>query len=128
MTHGTPTANAPVPKHSIGIIPNPDRVRVVFCGHIIADTTRALELSETHHPPVQYIPRGDVDMTALQSTTHATHCPHKGGASYFSIVVAEHTSENAVWSYERPLAAVESIAGHLAFYAAKVDEIEIIPA
>jgi uncharacterized protein (DUF427 family) len=31
---------------------------------------------------------------------------------------------DAVWSYEKPFAAVRDIGGHLAFYPDKVDAIE----
>ena len=73
-----------------------------------------------------YIPRADVDMSLLESTDHLTHCPYKGDASYFSIPVGGARSANAVWSYERPHAAVAVIRDHLAFYPDRVDEIRAI--
>ena len=78
----------------------------------------------TGTPPVQYIPRHDVAMRYLARTTHRTHCPYKGDASYWTIVVGQRKSENAVWSYETPLPGMEAIAGHLAFYEDRVDAIE----
>lgn len=36
-------------------------------------------------------------MTALQPSAHRSHCPYKGDASYFSIVVDGKKAENAVW-------------------------------
>ena len=76
----------PGPDHPITIARNANRVRVIFAGKVIADTTRALTLHEASYPPVQYIPRADVDMSLLTPTAHASHCPYKGDASYFSIV------------------------------------------
>ncbi|MGE4218044.1 MAG: DUF427 domain-containing protein [Alphaproteobacteria bacterium] len=118
----------PGPDHPIAIAPNPARVVVTVAGRIIADTRAALTLREAAYPPVQYIPRADVDMTRLQRTAHATHCPYKGDCSYFSIAEGGPKSENAVWSYEAPYAAVAPIAGHLAFYPSRVDAIEERPA
>jgi uncharacterized protein (DUF427 family) len=109
--------------HPISIASNPKRVVVSFNGQTIADTRRALTLLEASYPPVQYVPRADVDMAALKRTSHKTHCPYKGDAGYYSIEVDGRTAENAVWSYEEPFAAVKEIEGHLAFYPDRVDAI-----
>jgi uncharacterized protein (DUF427 family) len=114
----------PGPDHPIDIAPNPKRVRVLFAGHVVADTTRALTLKETTYQPVQYIPREDVDMALLTRTEHASHCPYKGDASYYSVTVGERTAVNAVWSYERPFPAMAEIAGRVAFYRNRIDAIE----
>jgi uncharacterized protein (DUF427 family) len=116
----------PGPDHPITIQQNPKRVRVTVNGRTIADTNRALTLREATLPPVQYIPREDVDMTTLQRTAHTTHCPYKGDASYFSILVENKSVENAVWSYESPYPAVAEIKDHVAFYPDRVDEVEEI--
>jgi len=114
--------------HPITISPNPQRVRVLFSGRVVADTTRALTLKEASYPPVQYVPREDVDMALLARTEHLTHCPYKGDASYYSIKVDGRVAENAIWSYERPLPGVTEIAGYVAFYPSRVDSIEQTPA
>jgi uncharacterized protein (DUF427 family) len=114
----------PGPDHPISIARHPHRVRVVFNGHTIADTTRALALCETTYKPVFYIPREDADMTVCERTNHSTHCPYKGDASYYSIRVGNRLSENAIWSYEQPFPAVAAISGYLAFYPNRVDTIE----
>ena len=114
----------PGPDHPITISHNAKRVRVVFAGEVIADTKRALTLQEASYPPVQYIPRADVAMQRLAPTAHASHCPYKGDASYFSIAAGGKTAENAVWSYEQPYPAMAEIAGYVAFYPSRVDKIE----
>lgn len=113
----------PGPDHPITVTPNPQRVQVKLGGKVIADTTRALTLQEAAYPPVQYIPRTDVDMAALERTDHGSYCPYKGEASYFSIPAGGAATANAVWSYEAPHDAVASIRDHLAFYP---DRVEII--
>src|SRR5207237_10599258 len=67
----------------IRISPNSNRVRVHFAGLVVADTRRALNLDETGHHVVAYIPRGDVDMSLLTRTQHRTHCPYKGEPAYY---------------------------------------------
>jgi uncharacterized protein (DUF427 family) len=113
----------PGPDHPITVTPNAKRVQVKLGGQVIADTTRALTLQEAAYPPVQYIPREDVDMSLLQRTDHASYCPYKGQASYFSLPSGGARSVNAVWSYETPYDAVTAIKDHLAFYSDRVDVI-----
>jgi uncharacterized protein (DUF427 family) len=115
----------PGPDHPITIKPAGQRVRVILNGETIADSTRALELTEATYPPVLYIPREDAAMALLERTEHRTHCPYKGDASYFSIRTGKGRSDNAIWSYEEPFPAMAEIQGHLAFYAERVDRIEV---
>ena len=113
--------------HPITIERNPNRVAVSAGGRVIADTRNALTLREARYPPVQYIPRVDVDMALLEPTDHQTYCPYKGDCSYFSIAIGGERSVNAVWTYETPFPAVAAIEGHLAFYPDRVDAIEERP-
>ena len=112
----------------IEIVPHPKRVRVMFAGKVVADTTAALRLQEEANPPVFYIPRADTDMSLLRRTDHTTHCPFKGDASYYSIVTGERTADNAVWTYEQPFPLAVPVGSYLAFYGSKVDAIEELPA
>ncbi|MBB4186522.1 DUF427 domain-containing protein [Sinorhizobium terangae] len=114
----------PGPDHPITIDHNPARVVVKLDGRVVADTRDALTLREASYPPVQYIPREDVDMSLLARTEHSTHCPYKGDASYYSITPGGDRSKNAIWTYEDPHAAVREIKDHMAFYPDRVDSIE----
>jgi uncharacterized protein (DUF427 family) len=114
----------PGPDHPIIITPTKDRVTAIVDGKRIADTRESLTLKEAAYPPVQYIPRKDVDMTQLQRTAHRTYCPYKGECTYFSIPVGGERSVNAAWSYEAPYAAVSAIREYLAFYPERIDAIE----
>ena len=84
-------------------------------GAVLGETANALELIEGDYPPVIYFPREDIATAFLDESDHTTHCPHKGDASYFSIVTKSTTLKNAVWSYENPKEGVERIKDHLAF-------------
>ncbi len=113
----------PGPDHPISIDANPSRVVVTVGGRVIADTRDALTLREASYPPVQYIPRQDVDMAALTRTDRRTYCPYKGEASYYSIPAGGDRSLNAVWTYETPFEAMMQIKDYVAFYPDRVDEI-----
>jgi len=108
--------------------PSKAHVQVLYKGEVIADTRDAVELHEdtgvgkkTVAPIVYYIPRKDVKMDRLARTSHTTHCPFKGDASYFSL---RGGPENAVWSYEAPYDETMALKERLAFYP---DKFEIKP-
>lgn len=102
--------------HTVRTEPNHRRVRVFVGGEAIADSERTLYLFETGHLPVYYFPRDDVRFDLLEPTSHTTHCPYKGDASYYSVVVGGRRVENAVWAYPSPIASVPGLAGYVAFY------------
>jgi uncharacterized protein (DUF427 family) len=117
----------PGPDHPITIEPNPARVVVSIAGHVLADTQNALTLREADYPPVQYIPLDDVDRSLIQETDHASYCPFKGDAGYYSIPTGGERSVNAIWTYRDPHAAVAEIKDHVAFYPDRVDAIDEQP-
>jgi uncharacterized protein (DUF427 family) len=108
------------PDNRITAKPAGVRVRVTFNGEVIADSRDAIRLEEGDYPAVFYFPRKDVKMDRLTRTTHSTHCPFKGDASYFSL---KNGPENAVWSYEQPYDEMIALKDLLAFYPDKVDSI-----
>src|SRR5262245_31232443 len=119
------TMKLPGPDHPITIMSHGKRVRVAFAGRVVADTNQALTLKEAGYKPIFYIPRADADMSLLTRTNHSTHCPYKGDASYYSIIIADgRTAENADWRYERPFPAMAEIKEYLAFFPNRVDAIE----
>jgi uncharacterized protein (DUF427 family) len=99
-----------------------ERIRVVHRGHTVADTTQALRVLETSHPPTYYLPRADVDQHLLVPSANRSLCEWKGMASYWSLSIDGIVDTDVAWSYERPTAPFVAITGHLAFYAQAVDE------
>ena len=94
---------------------------------VVADTRDALALREATYPAVFYIPREDADLALLERTEHATYCPYKGDAAYYSIPGRPASGANAVWTYEAPYEAVSEIKDQLAFYPDRVDAIDEQP-
>lgn len=101
--------------------PTTKRIRIVFNGETIAETTRAIRVLETSHPPAYYIPPSDIRMEYLTSTTRSTFCEFKGAASYWTIRLNERVAENFAWIYRQPSVGYEAIKNYLAFYPSKVD-------
>lgn len=102
--------------------PVPERIRVVVDGVAIAESTRAVRVLETAGAPVYYVPRGDVRTGHLKRATRTTACEWKGAATYWTLEGADRRIPEIAWSYDDPLPGYEAIRGHMAFYAALVDE------
>src|SRR5690606_10117675 len=86
-----------------------------------ADSVNCQLLIEGRYFPVIYFPLADVRQDLLRATDHATHCPWKGDASYWTIAAGGKTAENAVWTYRQPIPQCEAIRDHVSFYWDRVD-------
>jgi uncharacterized protein (DUF427 family) len=115
----------PGPDHPITVELSRSRVVVCVAKIEIVNSRNALLLREASYPPVLYVPRKDADMSRLERSEYSTYCPYKGDCFYYSIPLGGPKSVNAVWTYERPYAAVAEIQGHLAFYHDRVDSLKI---
>jgi len=84
---------------------------------IIADTTRPLALYESGFAPRWYVPRDDVDQTALTTAQGQTFCPYKGLCSYYDI----GSARRAAWSYEDAWPEARRICGLMSFEPDKIE-------
>ena len=107
--------------HTIKIWQANAHVEVRLGGRLLAATDRALKLDETGLPSRYYLPRNDVRMDLLRSTTFHTTCPFKGEASYWSVDIDGETHDGIVWSYETPTAQAARVKAMLSFYTDRTD-------
>jgi uncharacterized protein (DUF427 family) len=98
------------PYHRIDIRQSRNLV-VRHDGRIIADSRKALVLYESGFAPRWYVPRGDIDESALTPVKLQTFCPYKGLCSYYSIGDARQ----AAWSYPDAYAQVGRISNFVSF-------------
>ncbi len=99
--------------------PVPQRLRVMLNDVVVAETTAALRVLETHHAPTYYIPRGDV-LAVLTPAHGNSFCEWKGVARYWTVEADGGRAEAAAWSYPSPTPRFADLADHLAFYAGKM--------
>lgn len=91
------------------------QVLVRYESHIIADSLDTLIVLETASPPTYYIPRDDVDISALVIIPgKSSLCEWKGKAIYFALKALQH--QPVAWSYPNPFLEFEKLKDHLAFY------------
>jgi uncharacterized protein (DUF427 family) len=116
--------------------PSAERVEVVLGGVVVAATERSWRVLETSHPPTNYLPREAFREGVLRPAAGRTWCEWKGSASYFDLVVptgrgpgpdrpAGRVAERAAWTYERPSAGFESVAGAVAVMPGLVDRCTV---
>lgn len=108
------------------------RIRVVFNGQVVADTRGAWRVLETSHPPVYYLPEGDLRMDFLEEAGGGSLCEWKGAARYWTLRVGDAVAERVGWSYPHPSPRFTALKGLIAFYASPmesctVDGVEVEP-
>jgi uncharacterized protein (DUF427 family) len=101
--------------------PSPRRIRILFNGVTLADSTQTYRVLETSHPPVYYLPPEDVQQQYLMAVERSTFCEWKGAARYFDITVGDRTAASAAWCYPTPTERFQAIAGYLAVYPSRMD-------
>ena len=98
------------------------RVRVELGGVVVADSTSAMRVLETSHPPAIYVPPRDVLEGSLRpSAQHRTFCEWKGDARYFDVTAGGRTAEAAAWAYPDPAPAFAALRDHVSFYPGRMD-------
>ena len=121
-----PLGSAAKPQEpEIIISPVQGTVVIRAAGAVIAESPRALSLTEGDYEPVFYLPRDDSGIEFMERSDKMTTCPWKGQAAHFTLVTKSGRIEDAAWSYEDPDPGVSQIAGHVAFYRDKVT-IEVL--
>ena len=101
--------------------PVPQRITVRLGGAVVAASTRALRVLETHHAPTYYLPPDDIH-ASLRPVQGGSFCEWKGVARYVDVLAGSAAAPRAAWIYDRPTARFAALAGHVAFYAGLMDE------
>jgi uncharacterized protein (DUF427 family) len=98
------------PYHRVDVRRSSRAVRVTAGDEVLAESSRALVLSETGLANRYFVPLEDVRAVLSDSATRS-HCPYKGDARYFHV----NGTEDAAWGYDEPFDGVRALAGHVAF-------------
>jgi uncharacterized protein (DUF427 family) len=97
------------------------RIRVELDGIVIADSTWALRVLETAHPPTYYVHPDDVDLVLLGPVAGGSWCEWKGRATYWAVETSTRRVEGGAWSYQAPCSSFAALADHFAFYPSLLD-------
>jgi len=105
--------------------PTSDRVVVRLGGSVIADTTEAVRVLETSHPPAYYLPRSAFIDGALEPAAGSSFCEFKGSAKYLTIRGGDAAAERAAWYYPTPSRGYEALVDRVALYPGLMDSVEV---
>lgn len=102
-----------------------ERVVVTLGGQTIVDTTAALRVLETSHPPVYYLPRTAFAPGSLEPAAGSSFCEYKGMAGYLSIRGGSAVADRAGWFYPEPSPGFENLVDYVALYPGAMDSCEV---
>jgi uncharacterized protein (DUF427 family) len=105
------------PYHRIDIRQTSRHLVVLDGDRVIADSARPLVLYESGFAPRWYVPRADIDESALSLTESQTFCPYKSLASYYDV----GERKGAAWSYPQAWPEVSRVANLVSFEPDKID-------
>ena len=97
------------------------RVRIELGGLTIVDSTAALRVLETSHPPTIYVPPADIAPGSVEAGAGRSFCEWKGIADYLDIVAGGRREAHAAWTYRDPVHAYAALRDHVAFYPSRMD-------
>lgn len=130
-----PTPQQPRPgQESVWDYPRPPRVEadgrrveVVCDGVTVIDTTDAVRVLETSHPPTWYLPVGALRGAHLRPTGRTTACEYKGRARYFDIVADDDRvlAAGAAWGYPHPTPGYEALADRFTVHPDRVHQCRV---
>lgn len=86
-------------------------MKATWNGTIVAESDDTVVVEGNH-----YFPADSIRREYFRTSDTHTHCPWKGEASYYDIVVDGAVNEGAAWYYPAPEAAAANIKGRIAFW------------
>ena len=86
-------------------------MKATWNGVVIAESD-STEIVDGNH----YFPADSLNREFFVSSEATSHCPWKGDASYYDIVVDGKTNPGAAWCYSDPKPQAANIKNHVAFW------------
>ena len=98
-----------------------EHVVIELGGVCIVETSSALRVLETSHPPTYYLPRADFRAGALRPSEGSSYCEWKGVAAYVDVVGGDIVASRQGWYYPEPTDGFSALRGHVAVYPRAMD-------
>ena len=84
-------------------------MKAMWNDEIIAESDETVVVEGTH-----YFPRASLREDVLRASDTHTVCPWKGRASYFSLELDGHSSQDAVWYFPDPKPDAKAVRDRVA--------------
>lgn len=86
-------------------------MKAVWHDAVIAESDDTIVVEGNH-----YFPPDAIKQENFKASDTHTHCPWKGEASYYDVVVEDQTNKDAAWYYPQPKEAAGQIKDYIAFW------------
>jgi uncharacterized protein (DUF427 family) len=86
-------------------------MKAIWKGQVLAESEETVVVEANH-----YFPASSINKEYFKQSDTKSHCPWKGEASYYSIVVGGEKNKDAAWYYPSPKEAAKEITGRIAFW------------
>lgn len=86
-------------------------MKAIWNNATIAESDQTIVIEGNH-----YFPPDAINNSYFQPSNTHTHCPWKGEASYYNVVVADQVNKDAAWYYSDPRPAAQEIKNYVAFW------------
>ena len=86
-------------------------MKAIWNGQIIAESEDTLTVENNH-----YFPKSSLNSDFFKPSETSSHCPWKGDASYYSVIVEGKENKDAAWYYPEPKEAAKKIKDRVAFW------------
>ncbi len=86
-------------------------MKAIWNGQIVAQSEDTVVVESNH-----YFPRAAINNQYFIASDTTSHCPWKGDAQYYSLVVEGKENTDAAWFYPSPKEAAKEITDRVAFW------------
>ncbi len=86
-------------------------MKAIWRGAVLAESGDTVIIEGNH-----YFPAESLNKEYFRDSATHTHCPWKGEASYYDVVVEDAVNKDAAWYYAEPKQAAQSVANRIAFW------------
>ena len=86
-------------------------MKAIWNGAVVAESNDTVVVEGNH-----YFPKDSIHTQYFQDSDTTSHCPWKGEASYYTLVVGDETNPDAAWYYPHPKPAAKQILDRVAFW------------
>jgi uncharacterized protein (DUF427 family) len=86
-------------------------MKATWNGAVLAESDKTVVVEGNH-----YFPPDAINKDYFQESSTQSHCPWKGEASYYNVVVDGQVNKDAAWYYPAPKPAADEIRDRVAFW------------
>jgi uncharacterized protein (DUF427 family) len=86
-------------------------MKAMWNGQVLAESDATVVVEGNHYFPPESLRR-----EFFRESAKRTHCPWKGDASYYHVVVDGASNDDAAWTYPETKDAAAHIVGYVAFW------------